>query len=51
MSTARFEVRLEHGARLRRVNFPFRMMSARGQSYYCYEARNFLPDRDIELEW
>jgi len=51
LSRARFEVHLERGERLRRVNFPFRMVSARGQSFYCYEARDFLPNRDIELEW
>jgi hypothetical protein len=51
LRTARFEIYLPRGARPVRFSFPFRQHRADHQRYYLYEAVDFLPDRDIVVQW
>ena len=48
---ARFEITLPPGARVLRFSHPFRRPAGRPGGPYVWEAREFLPDRDIEVEW
>jgi hypothetical protein len=47
LKTARFEIRLPPGARPVRFSFPFRPQG----DGYVYEAAEFMPDRDVVVEW
>ncbi|HVP15259.1 MAG TPA: hypothetical protein VMS88_06930 [Terriglobales bacterium] len=49
LTSARFEITLPAGAKPTRFSFPFRL--ARGSRTWVFEAADFLPDRDIEVEW
>jgi hypothetical protein len=48
---ARFEIRLPEGAKSQRFSFPFELRTAEDDVYYYFEAEEFLPDRDIIVEW
>ena len=48
---ARFEIYLPTGAEPQRFSFPFERQEADGKVFYLYEAEDFLPDRDIVVEW
>jgi hypothetical protein len=48
---ARFEIDLPARAEPRRFSFPFERKVVAGEVLYVYEAENFLPDRDILVEW
>jgi hypothetical protein len=48
---ARFEVFLPEGAEPRRFSYPFRLEEDGVRNYYLFEARDFLPEDDIIVEW
>lgn len=48
---ARFEVHLPDGAEQLRFSYPFEFRENDGNPFYYYEAREFLPDRDIIVNW
>jgi hypothetical protein len=48
---ARFEITLPPRTRPSRFSHPFRRPPGRPGAAYVWEAREFLPDRDIEVEW
>lgn len=51
LRSARFEITLPAGASPHRFSHDFRAVRLRGRRVYVFEARQFLPDRDIEVEW
>jgi hypothetical protein len=51
LASARFEIRLPEGARPTRFSFPFERVETANGPLWVYTATEFLPDRDIELEW
>lgn len=48
---ARFEIRLPPGATPIAFSFPFKAREDSLGRYYAFEAREFLPDRDIVVRW
>ncbi len=48
---ARFEIRLPAGATPTRFSFPFSPEEEDGDVFYLFEAEEFLPERDIIVEW
>lgn len=52
LSHARFEVYLPEGAELERASFPFELdRAAGGEPFYSFATEQFMPDRDIVVEW
>jgi hypothetical protein len=51
LSWARFEIHLPAGAKPETFSFPFVRQESDGKVFYSYEAFDFLPDRDITVEW
>jgi hypothetical protein len=51
LSRAYFEIHLPPGVRPERFSFPFREVASPDGPYFVYEARDFLPDRDIVVQW
>jgi hypothetical protein len=51
LRVARFEITLPQGARPTRFSHAFRAAGRGRTRAWVYEARDFLPDRDIEVEW
>jgi hypothetical protein len=48
---ARFEIHLPDGAEPLRFSYPFECQEVLGESLYLYEVENFMPERDIIVEW
>jgi hypothetical protein len=48
---ARFEIHLPEGAEPLTFSYPFEPAEVRGRCFYSYEARHFMPERDIIVEW
>ena len=51
LRSARFEIRLPEGAEPLEFSFPFERTDEEGRPVWIFEARHFLPDRDITVTW
>jgi hypothetical protein len=51
LRSARFEIRLPRQAQPLRFSHPFQRIATHEGGYYLFEATDFMPDRDIEVEW
>jgi hypothetical protein len=51
LRSARFEVYLPSHARPRFFSFPFVRTVSAGRVIFVYEAADFMPDRDILVQW
>jgi hypothetical protein len=48
---ARFEIHLPEGAEPQRFSYPFVVQESAGKRFYVFEVEDFMPDRDIIVEW
>jgi len=51
LQNARFEIHLPPGAVPEEFSFPFEPCAGDERSGWCYEATDFLPDRDVIVRW
>ena len=51
LKKARFEVFLPEGVSPVRFSFPFELQASGERAFYMYETTDFMPDRDITIEW
>jgi hypothetical protein len=51
LTHARFEIFLPPGAIPREFSFPFERHLSGGEVFYVFEAKDFLPARDITVYW
>jgi hypothetical protein len=51
LKEARFEIFLPEGASPVQFSFPFKLQASGECAFYMYEATDFMPDRDITVEW
>ncbi|HOX24157.1 MAG TPA: hypothetical protein PLL30_00205 [Candidatus Krumholzibacteria bacterium] len=51
LRSARFEIHLPPGVVAEEFSFPFEPCDRGGRDCWCYEATDFLPDRDVTVRW